>query len=120
MKDNYNDIYDLCKKHMHAYVLAEVVDGSNFDGIVTGLDDEYVYFAVPIEDDQQQELPRFDRRMGEGGRQYGYGHGHHGHGYPGPGYGGYPGYGYGGGPPRFRRLILPLTALAALSVLPWY
>lgn len=113
MKDNYNDIYDLCKKHMHAYVLAEVVDGSKFDGIVTGLDDEYVYFAVPMDD--QEELPHVDRGPEGDGRPFGYGH----HGYGGPGYGGYPGYGYGPRP-RFRRLILPLTALAALSVLPWY
>src|SRR5699024_10869103 len=96
-----NSIYELCKEHMHAYVLAEMIDGTIIDGIITGLDDENVYFAVPIDHPaqslQQTDLPH---------RQYWGGYG------PGPGYG-YPGYGY----PRrrFSRLILPLTALAALS-----
>lgn len=106
MKNDYKHIYDLCKEHMHAYVLAEMADGSKIDGIVTGLDDEYVYFAVPLEQNQISQdypSPEYQRLFG----------------YPGYGYGfGYPGYGYP--PPRFRRLILPLAALTALSVLPWY
>lgn len=106
MNNDYQHIYDLCKKHMHAYVLAEMVDGSKLDGIITGLDDEYVYFAVPIDqNDHSPDYPSPDYH-----RQFGY-----------PGYGyGYPGYGYGYPPRRFRRLILPLAALTALSVLPWY
>ncbi|WP_047986198.1 hypothetical protein [Ornithinibacillus californiensis] len=106
-------MYDLCKTHMHSYVLAQLEDGTNFDGIITGLDDEYVYFAVPIDNDvSTQMLPN---NMGEQ-RQFGWPG--YGYGYPGYGYG-FPGYGYG---PRrrFRRLVLPLAALAALSVLPWY
>lgn len=101
-----NSIYELCKEHMHAYVLAEMIDGTMIDGIITGLDDENVYFAVPI-DYSAQSLHQPDSLN----RQYWGGFG------PGPGFG-YPGYGY----PRrrFSRLILPLTALAALSVLPWY
>lgn len=120
MKDNYtNDIYELCKNHMHAYVLAEMVDGTKMDGIVTGLDDEYVYFALPLE--QGQDMPIPNHSSHEDNRQYGYGH---------PGYGGSPGYGYGGPgygyhsygrpPRRFRRLVLPLAALTAISLLPWY
>ena len=106
-----NDIYELCKNHMHAYVLAEMVDGTQVDGIITGLDDENVYFAVPI--DQSDQL---SQQSDSSYRQFGGGYGP-GFGYPGYGYG-YPGYGY----PRrrFSRLILPLTALAALSILPWY
>src|SRR5699024_9170676 len=49
MKHNYQHMYDLCKQHMHSYVLAETHDGSKVDGIITGVDDEYVYMAVPIE-----------------------------------------------------------------------
>ncbi len=37
---------------MHSYVLAETTDGTKFDGIITGLDDEYVYFAVPVDPTQ--------------------------------------------------------------------
>lgn len=105
-----NPIYDLCKDHMHAYVLAELVDGERVDGIITGLDGENVYFAVPIDYSDQS-----DRQFWGG---YGYGPGF---GYQGYGYGGYGGFGgYGRPRRRFDRLILPLTAIAALSVLPWY
>ncbi|WP_404451729.1 hypothetical protein LG329_15515 [Virgibacillus necropolis] len=99
--NNHHHIHDLCKKHMHAYVLAETSDGRKIDGIITGLDDEYVYFAVPIEQGDNQPF-REDRQFG-----YGYG---------------YPDYGHYGYRPRrrFNRLILPLAALTALSILPWY
>ncbi|MEW9674972.1 hypothetical protein ABRT01_02080 [Lentibacillus sp. L22] len=110
MKHDLHHIYETCKQHMHAYVLVEMADGSKVDGIITGLDDEYVYLAVPI--DQREQEMSDPWRM----QQYGYG--------PEFGYGyGYPGYGnpgYYGPPRRFRRLILPLTALVALSILPWY
>lgn len=98
------NIYELCKEHIHAYVLAEMTDGTKIDGIITGLDDEYVYFAVPI-DHAAQSFQETDLSN----RQYWGGYG--------PGYG-YPGYGY----PRrrFNRLIIPLAAIAALSILPWY
>lgn len=113
MTTDNNHIYDLCEDHMHAYVLAEMVDGSKVDGIITGLDDENVYFAIPI----NSEIDNMRLTGEEEERQYG--------GWQGGGYNyGYPGYGYGfqgyGFRPRFRRLILPLTALAAISLLPWY
>ena len=111
MKEDYNHIYDSCKNHMHAYVLAEMVDGTKVDGIITGLDDENVYFALPMD---QDEAP-FERGDDSNQRQFG--------GWYGGGYG-YPGYGYGYPGwyprPRFRRLVLPLAALAAISLLPWY
>lgn len=100
-------MYDLCKEHMHSYVLAETVDGSQIDGIITGLDDEYVYMAVPI---GGEEAHGNYQRMGPDNenRQF---WGYYGYGYP----------GFGFGPRRrFRRLILPLAALTALSILPWY
>lgn len=99
---NMNDqkhIYDLCRKHMHAYVLAETSDGRKIDGIITGLDDEYVYIAVPVDQSDNQQF-REDRQFG-----YGYG----------------PGYGYGYRPRRrFNRFVIPLIGLTALSLLPWY
>jgi len=114
MRDDNKHMYDLCKQHMHSYVLAETHDGSKIDGIVTGLDEEYVYMAVPVDLSEEQGTFMTDHQTFE--RQFGYGY---------PGYG-YPGYGYGGygggyGPRnRFRRLVLPLAALTALSILPWY
>ncbi|HLR61715.1 MAG TPA: hypothetical protein VK097_04660 [Lentibacillus sp.] len=123
MNYNHQHMYELCKQHMHSYVLAEMTDGTQVDGIITGLDDEYVYMAVPLGSDNHDshmpahyESPDWSRGpFGFGGFGYGY----PGYGYPGYGYGvgGYPGYGR---PRRFRRLILPLAALTALSVLPWY
>ncbi|MRH43373.1 hypothetical protein GH741_11855 [Aquibacillus halophilus] len=103
---NTHHMYDLCKKHMHSYVLAETVDGNKVDGIITGVDEEYVYMAVP------NHVQRSDERFAPG-----FGYGFPGYGYPGYGYG-YPGYVPPAG--RFRRLVLPLTALTALSLLPWY
>ncbi|MBY7143093.1 hypothetical protein KFZ56_08490 [Virgibacillus sp. NKC19-3] len=108
MNNDYNHIYELCKSHMHSYVLAEMVDGTKVDGIVTGLDNEYVYIAVPIGNGE----PTHNHHHHDMNRQFGYGFGY---GYPGYGY-----PGYGGPPRRFNRLVLPLVALTALSVLPWY
>ncbi|TLS50335.1 hypothetical protein FE782_20110 [Paenibacillus antri] len=109
-----HEAIEICKQHMHKYVLIHTTDGMQYDGIVESMDDEYVYLAVPVGSTelmppQARALPGY----------YGYGPGY-GYGYPGyyPGYGyGYPGYGYGG---RFRRLALPLAALAAISLLPYF
>lgn len=117
MNCNHQQMYDLCAKHMHAYVLAETNDGMKYNGVITGMDHEHVYLAVPghWEDEQRAES---DSR--EDSRQFGY--------WPGPrpyfnhfGYGYSPGYfGYGYRPGGFRRLVLPLAALTAISVLPWF
>lgn len=130
----HQHIYDQCKQHMHSYVLAETEDGTKFDGILTGLDDDFAYFAIPIapdtahfnhesyphgmmgESNQQYtgNYQRSDEIEGnqEETRQFGYGY---------PYYGwGYPGYGFGYRPRRFSRLVLPLAALVALTALPWY
>ncbi|GLO65647.1 MULTISPECIES: hypothetical protein [Oceanobacillus] len=96
-------MYDQCNEHIHLYVLIQMNDGSQIDGIVTGVDKENVHLAVPI--DYSQENNSYDHRVFW------------------PGYGGfgYPGFGYPGyGRRRFNRLILPLAALTAISVLPWY
>ncbi|MFZ3577903.1 hypothetical protein [Virgibacillus sp. DJP39] len=112
---NHKHIYDLCRQHMHAYVLAETNDGQKFDGIITGIDNENVYFAVPI-DPNDPEMQMNNNSYRE--ERYGFGgYGGYGYGYPGYGYG----YGYGyGRPRRFNRLVLPLAALVALSTLSWY
>jgi len=112
---NYQHMYSLCKQHMNQYVLAQTVDGQNIDGIVTGVDGEYLYLAVPLTDEERkhQELHQSQTRDTDE-RQYGYGYAPGGYGYGAP-------YGYGYAPPgRFRRLILPLAALVAISALPWY
>ncbi|ALX48649.1 hypothetical protein [Lentibacillus amyloliquefaciens] len=113
MNYNHQHMYDLCKKHMHSYCLAEMSDGNQIDGIITGVDDEYLYMAVPIEPEHQMAAP--DAYHNWNHRQGGFGYGY-------PGYGGYGGYSGYGRPRRrrFNRLVLPLAALTALSVLPWY
>ncbi|MFC0301657.1 hypothetical protein ACFFIS_12590 [Virgibacillus soli] len=108
MREDYKHIYDECKEHMHAYVLVQTTDGNEFDGIITGVDKEYVYFAVP--NDNQMET----RAEDGSDRQFWFGN---------PGYFGGPMWGYPGyfAPQRrFRRVILPLAALTAISLLPWY
>jgi hypothetical protein len=109
----HKHMYDLCKTHVHSYVLAELEDRSNFDGIITSLDDEYVYFAVPIENEVSSQIMPY----GNEERQFGWS----GYGYPGYAYSGTGFYGYPYGPGRrFRRLVLPLAALSNVSILPWY
>ena|SRR5699024_8604982 len=113
---DHTHIYDVCEQHMHAYVLLEMKDGMETDGIITGIDHENVYVAVPVGEEHQEQMR--EHRTEE--RPYG--------GYPYGGSGGYGGYGSHGGyhgpyygrPRRFNRLIVPLAALAAVSLLPWY
>ncbi|WP_138416461.1 hypothetical protein [Aquibacillus sediminis] len=93
---HHQHMYELCKMHMHANVVAKLNDGTEINGIITGLDQKNVYLSVPNVGYEPIE---------RGAPPFGYG-------YP------YPwGYGPGAG---FRRLVLPLTALVALSALPWY
>lgn len=119
MKRDYQQMYELCKNHIHSYVLIETNDGAKIDGIITDLDNEYVYIAIPLGqgDPVENDYPYNNDQRQFGGFGYGF-PGFGGYGYPGYGY---PFYGYGYRPRRrFRRLILPLAALTALSVLPWY
>lgn len=113
MKNDSNQMYELCKEHMHSYVLIETVHGDYIDGIMTGLDEEHAYLAVPIEAYPASQLTgqmnspyRNPDQSDFQSFSYGYG-----------------GYGFGGGyrpPNRFRRLILPLAAIAGLTLLAWY
>ncbi|WP_186576646.1 hypothetical protein [Aquibacillus kalidii] len=102
-----HQMYELCGKHMHSYVLIETHDGSKLDGIITGVDEHNVYLAIPNHGRTNKNYS--DERFGYPGFGYGFGP------YP---YGPYPGpYPYGS---PFRRLVVPLAALTALSLLPWY
>src|SRR5699024_605403 len=106
-KDNQH-IYDLCKNHLHAYVMAELNDGSKVDGIITGLDDEYVYLAVPVEGEDRTFSPTT-----ADDRQFGYG-------FPGYGFGyGFPGYGYGPGfghpPEKIQKASFTLSCINGIK-----
>ncbi|GAA0454985.1 hypothetical protein [Alkalibacillus silvisoli] len=95
--------YELCKNHMKQHVLVETTTGDQVEGYVIDLDDEHVHLVVPSH--QIPELPvRFGGPFGGYGGYGGYGH--YGYGYPPQGYG-------------LSRLIIPLTFVAALSLLPW-
>jgi len=85
-------MYELCREHMHAYVMAELVDDSRFDGIVTGLDQEYVYFAVPVENQPQSNSFMYSDLRNEESRI----------------------------PRRFNRIIVPVEGLRNLQKLSWY
>ncbi|GEL76894.1 hypothetical protein [Tenuibacillus multivorans] len=84
-------MYNLCKSHMKQNVLVETHQGEQIHGVIIDMDDDHVYIVTPVMLDQHRQFS-----------PYGYGYGY-----------GYPGFG-------LRRLILPLTAIAALSLLPWY
>lgn len=138
----------LCRKHLHRYVMVQTRDGMAYDGIVENVDEENVYLAVPVAEQANAYPEHVNAYPGHAnaypgqanvypehagvlpaammdGRPDGaaFGYGYPGFGYPGYGFGfpgyGFPGYGYF---PRrrFRRLILPLTLLAGLSLLPYY
>jgi len=100
-----HEAMELCKQHIHKYVLIHTTDGLHYDGIIAGIDEEHVILAVPA-GPADAMMPQARALTG----YYGYPH----YGYP---YYGYPYYGYGG---RFRRLALPLAALAAISLLPYF
>jgi hypothetical protein len=134
------DMKTMCTHHMHRYVLVQTNDGRDYDGFVEHVDDQNVYLAVPIGrlgTEAREEHNRDQKGNGNNERNHdesdqrinGFYGGYPGFGYPGFGYGrpgysyGFPGYGYYPGygrRARFQRLILPLAALTALSVLPYY
>lgn len=96
-------MYKLCQKHLKQYVLIETNFGEKIDGVIIDLDDENVYLVVPVQ--SMEPMQHHYRQFGPYGG-FGYGFGPYGYGF------GYPGF-------RLRRIILPLTAIAALSLLPW-
>lgn len=126
--------YDVCKKHMNQHVLLHTTTGEQIGGVITNIDEQNVYLTVPARPDEisdqdrqynpygggPQHPPRPRPPYGPGGNSY----------HPGPGprppYGGYPPY-YPGYPPYNpgpqpgspNQLIIPLAALAAISLLPF-
>ncbi|WP_035512970.1 hypothetical protein [Halalkalibacillus halophilus] len=88
-----NEIQNLCQNNVRNRVHLRTNDGQQLEAVILDVDDEYLYLVVPA--NQLQNMNRF---FGPGGYGYGYGAPH----------------GYG-----LQRLILPLTFIAALSVLPW-
>jgi hypothetical protein len=116
MAPEKTDAKTLCQKHMHRYVCVWVKDGTMYDGIVEHVDNEKLYLAVPVGEMENVNLPYPSNKCGCGSHAYG-------------GYASYPpapvpgrafGYGFPYGRRRFNRLILPLAALTAISLLPYY
>ncbi|MBC8080943.1 MAG: hypothetical protein H7X86_11400 [Gorillibacterium sp.] len=92
--------YEMCRDHLHRYVLISLSNGTKVDGIVEGVDNDNLYLALPGE------------HAAETYRGFGYGYGF-GYPYPYPYYPYYPRR-------RFRRGIFPLISLLGLSLLPYY
>ena len=118
------EVKKLCHDHMYRYVCVWMEDGSMHDGIIEGMDEEYVSLAIPVgyEDMNETHTPMYTHQGVSCGcppptcvdtRAFmpmgGFG-----------GYGGYPHYGggYYPGRRRFRRLLLPLIGITALTLLP--
>jgi hypothetical protein len=112
------EIYLLCKQHIHRYVRVQMEDGSVHDGMVENVDDDRLYLAVPVGGMEMEPSRAFLPYSG-----FGYGYPYEDpYSYPGYGYGDGTGYGYGYGYPGggLSGVILPLAALTALSLLPYY
>lgn len=92
--DHTRDAKEECTRYMYHHVILTTNDGQSFDGIIEKVDDDQVTVLVG-EDIMERENDMYERQF------YGYG------GFPGPRY------------RRFRRQILPLALLAALSLFPY-
>ncbi|MGO4887499.1 hypothetical protein ACJ2A9_07075 [Anaerobacillus sp. MEB173] len=107
---NKTEMHELCKNHLHRYVLVRTYDNHEYDGIIENVDNDNLYLAVPVGGmDRGENLDNEERFFGPG--WYG------GFPYYGSPYYGYPFYPR---PVRFRSLVLPLAALTALALLPYY
>lgn len=103
-----HNLRDICRKHLHHYVQIQTSDGNHYEGYIEHLDYEHIHLVTSAGEQtgQRASYPVAIEQGNSDSRQF----------YPGfyPGFG-YP-YPYPGG---FRRFILPLAALTALSVLPF-
>ncbi|MEB1807976.1 MAG: hypothetical protein LPK26_11920 [Bacillaceae bacterium] len=106
----YNKQYmqSLCQQYMNQHVMVQTADQQTYQGIIEHVDNDHVYLAVPM-DDMQQSGHGY---MRSDERQWGYPYA--GFGYP---YAPYPFYPR---PRPFQRLVLPLAALTAISLLPFF
>lgn len=118
--------------HINKYVRITMLDGAVFDGLIEKVDDEHVYIASPVREDQDARHLGFP---GFGFPGVGFpGVGFPGVGFPGvgfPGFGlgvppfgfglGFPfGFGFGLGFPGFvRRFGLPLGGIFGLGPFPF-
>ncbi|WP_052111085.1 hypothetical protein [Pontibacillus yanchengensis] len=97
------DMKDYCSKHMYYFVIIQMNDGSEHEGIIEDIDAENVFILMPVGDEDEDGMESSDER------QFGYGYG------PGFGYGGGYGGGYGYGYPRrfrrFRRYRFPFFGI---------
>ncbi|WP_236035013.1 hypothetical protein [Alkalihalobacterium elongatum] len=102
----YNKQYmqSLCQQYMNQHVMVQTNDHQTYHGIIEHVDNDHVYLAVPMTDTQHHGhgFMRNDER------QWGFGYPYAPYPYP------YPFY-----PSPFRRLVLPLAALTAISLLPF-
>lgn len=117
------EVKKMCHDHMYRYVCVWMEDGSMHDGIIESMDEEYLSLAVPVESEYMNEMhtpmytpmyaPMYAHHGGPCGctpppcgdmRAF----------FPMGGHGG----GFHPGRRRFRRLLLPLIGITALSLLP--
>ena len=108
-------MHSLCQQYMHQPVMLQTQDHQVYQGMIAGVDNDNVYLMVPTDATDNSMYMRNDHANQT--RQFGYG----GFGYNpyysyNPYY--YPYYPYPR--PGFQRLILPLAALTAISLLPYY
>ncbi len=75
-------LQDFCKSYKNYYVVMEMNDGKQYEGIIVNMDNDNVYLLMPI-----GEGPDDNSHHSHHNRQYGYG----------------PGFGGGYVPRRFRR-----------------
>ncbi|WP_231495853.1 hypothetical protein [Paucisalibacillus sp. EB02] len=105
-QDLERDIKGQCKQYMNFHVIAQMNDGSQFDGIIEGMDENGVTMLIPEDIDPQQ--------MGEirDTRQFGFDYG-------------YDDYDDYGRPRRrrfrrYRRQQFPFGLLTRLFLYPYY
>ena len=89
------DVKSVCNKYMNFYVLGQMLDGSQVEGIITSMDDDGVIMLVP----EEIEAEEHDNRYG--------------------GYGGYGGHGGRRRHRRFRRRRYPYAQFVFPFILPY-
>ncbi|MDF0728127.1 hypothetical protein PY093_15770 [Cytobacillus sp. S13-E01] len=89
------DVKGVCTKYMNYYVLGQMLDGSQVEGIITNFDDDGVIMLVP----EEIEAEMTDDRYG--------------------GYGGYGGHGGRRRHRRFRRRRYPYSQFVFPFILPF-